>query len=229
MGKIQYKADGYRDHEGRVVVSHVYETGKAPVSPYSIKSTVGYETLKCLCIEDCMGHDHAVMSEDGARSYGDWKPGDFWDTIEKTPYHEDLPTWEKWTGTFTLNWQPTWEDDGFWSGQIFTTVADALHEKQEQRFKELEAAGEKPQHDWPYCRLCGNELVEDREEPCNQCKLRIILNGMTRAWELYETCRLEHRQCCGGLSSDKTHFYFHGKDWEGTYDGPPSLWCEMGP
>jgi len=228
MGKIQYKADGHRDPEGKVVVSHLHKAGEAPVSPCAVRSTVTYEVLKCLCVESCLGCNQAVMSEDGQKTYADWKVGDFWDTIEKKPYSEHMPAWERWEGTFTLDWHPTFTDDGFWSEQLFTTVAEALHEKQEKRLAELEAAGEKPQYGWSYCRLCGNEQVENREEPCDQCKLSIIVKGLERAWEMYETCRVEHRQCCGGLTADKTHFHFHGKYWEGTYKGPPSLGCEMG-
>jgi hypothetical protein len=67
-----------------------------------------------------------------------------------------------------------------------------------------------------YCTYCGNMHVDDYSRPCAACNA-VLRGELSLAWEVYKTLQLEHRQCCGGLSSGKGNLYFHGKHWECSY------------
>lgn len=92
-------------------------------------------------------------------------------------------------------------------------------------------ANEKPIEEWSYCDYCGNAKVPDRAYPCNACST-VLRHGLSIALEVYKTLCAERRQCCGGLSSDKSHLHFHGRDWECTYPEKGETGCtttvEMG-
>jgi hypothetical protein len=77
---------------------------------------------------------------------------------------------------------------------------------------------EKPVESWSYCAYCGNAKVPDRAHPCGACAT-VLHRDLSLAWEVYKTLQDERRQCCGGLSTDKSHLYFHGRDWNCVYEG----------
>lgn len=82
--------------------------------------------------------------------------------------------------------------------------------------------------DWPYCELCGNAQVPNRDEPCPRCW--VWLKGpLARAWRTYQRLRETDRRCCGGLAVGKyvsePHLYFHVKYWDSDYTGVVSVEC----
>lgn len=70
----------------------------------------------------------------------------------------------------------------------------------------------------PYCDLCGNEKTRAKDRVGPAC--RKLINGtpgLKRAYQKWVQYGTEHTRCCGGLSHDKTHFYFHAKHAETSY------------
>ena len=84
-----------------------------------------------------------------------------------------------------------------------------------------------------YCKLCGNEKTSAEDGIGNACR-ELLQTSLKRAWAFWQACDVENRMCCGGVSSDRTHIYFHGKGWEGSYpaiakaDDPLQVAVEMG-
>lgn len=75
-----------------------------------------------------------------------------------------------------------------------------------------------------FCKLCRNRN-DTSTDVCAECR------GLVEGWlaEAYrrwiEQADRAGRPCCGRMSSDKTHIYFHGKGWECETD---AVGVEMG-
>lgn len=63
-----------------------------------------------------------------------------------------------------------------------------------------------------YCSFCRNNVLAPAEQVCPECAL--ALKNLSRAWFAWGLINDRSSRCCGGLSSDKTHLFFHGKRWE---------------
>jgi hypothetical protein len=73
------------------------------------------------------------------------------------------------------------------------------------------------------CDLCGNNPTKDKSM-CSGCRA-LVTGPLKEAFGRWTyLCRID-RKCCGQLSHDKTHLYFHGRNWEESYGG---TWVEFG-
>jgi hypothetical protein len=77
-----------------------------------------------------------------------------------------------------------------------------------------------------YCTLCGcsasfKAITTIDTRLCKPCKA-IVSGPLKQAFKLWLEMGKDHTRCCGGLSSDKTHLYFHGRHWDSSY-GEPGL------
>lgn len=69
-----------------------------------------------------------------------------------------------------------------------------------------------------YCALCGNEPAESNEESIGlDCLARISNQWLALPYAYWKECGERYSMCCGGMTSDKKGFYFHGDGWECSY------------
>lgn len=73
-----------------------------------------------------------------------------------------------------------------------------------------------------YCRLCRNT---SESETCEGCRELTEKGWLAEAYRRWTEQGERATKCCGGLSSDKQHIYFHAKGWECSTE---SVSVEMG-
>lgn len=64
-----------------------------------------------------------------------------------------------------------------------------------------------------FCKLCGNRNGS-ATDTCDECRALTVNGWLAEAFRRWTEQGERTSKCCGRMSSDKTHIYFHGKHWE---------------